>query len=59
MYKVFHNKLAGYLMYKGFVLQGIEICKNSGDRRMNLYLFNNSEKLQNEINEYKNKYYKK
>lgn len=52
-YRVFHNKLAGFLMYKGFVLQGTEISNNSGDRKMNLYIFNDSEQLQNAINEFK------
>jgi hypothetical protein len=50
---IFHNSLAGYLMWKGFVLQGIEKSKNSGDRNLNIYYFNDSEQLQNKINEYK------
>jgi hypothetical protein len=50
---IFHNKLAGYLMYKGFVLQALDISKNSADRKMNLYIFNDSEQLQNAISEFK------
>lgn len=50
---IFHNKLAGYLMYKGFVLQKIDISKNSKQRKMNIYYFNNTEQLQKTIQEYK------
>lgn len=50
---IFHNKLAGYLMYKGFVLQNMGKSKNSKGRKLNIYYFNDSEDLQNKINEYK------
>ena len=50
---IFHNSLAGYLMFKGFVLQGMEKSNNSGKRNLNIYYFNDSEQLQNRINEYK------
>ena len=50
---IFHNKLAGYLMYKGFLLQNINKSHNSGSRKLNIYYFNDSKQLQNVINEYK------
>jgi len=50
---IFHNSLAGYLMFKGFVLQSIGKSKNSGDRKLNIYYFNDSEQIQNRIIEYK------
>ncbi|GEM_PF-1126986 len=50
---IFHNSLAGYLMYKGFVLQNMGKSKNSGERNLNIYYFNDSEQIQNKINEYK------
>ena len=50
---IFHNSLAGYLMFKGFVLQNIGKSKNSGNRKLNIYYFNDSEQIQNRIIEYK------
>ena len=47
---VFTQKLALYLMYKGFVLQNID-KKNDSNR--NIFIFNNSDELQVSINEYK------
>lgn len=56
LFKVFNNKLAGYLMFNGCVLQGLDISKNSGDKKMNLYLFNNSCRLQELIDRFTNEH---
>lgn len=50
---VFHNKCAGFLMFKGFVLQDMDKSRNSGDRKLNIYYFNDSEQIQNAISEFK------
>ncbi len=40
-------------MFKGFVLQNMDKSKNSNERKLNIYYFNNSEQLQNAIKEFK------
>jgi hypothetical protein len=50
---IFHNRLAGYLMFNGFVLQNMGQSKNSKERKLNIYYFNDSEQLQNKIQEYR------
>lgn len=50
---IFNNKLAGFLMYKGFVLQKIGISKNSKERKLNIYYFNDNEDIKKSINEFK------
>lgn len=50
---IFTQKLALYLMYKGFVLLNIE-KRNKNNSTMNVFIFNNSEELQSSIKEYKN-----
>jgi hypothetical protein len=45
------QKLMGFLTMKGFVLQSIEEDKRNPN--MNVYIFNDSDEIQNAIQEYK------
>jgi len=47
----FSQKLAGWLMFKGFILQGMRADKNATGR--NVFIFNDSEELQNIFKEFK------
>lgn len=47
---VYSQKVAGYLMMNGFVLQGMELAK-SGER--NVFIFNDSDDLNKRIENYK------
>ena len=42
-------RLAGYLMYKGFVLK---LMRKDQKTRRNIFIFNNTSELQNAIQEY-------
>jgi len=46
------QKLAGYLMMRGFVLKGIKPDTTQNTKR-NIFLFNNTYELINAINDYK------
>lgn len=46
---IFSQSLAGFLLMRGFVLQGIRADKRT---RRNVFLFNDSEQLQSAINDY-------
>ncbi len=48
---VFSQKLAGYLMMKGFVLVGMEQGRNNSGK--NVFYFNNSDELKLSMIEYK------
>ena len=50
-YIVMSQKLAGYLMQRGFVLQKLKPTNKDGVRR-NIFIFNESEQLINAIHEY-------
>lgn len=50
-YFVRSQRLAGFLMQKGFVLQGIKPSNDNSER--NVFLFKNSEELCQRIQEYK------
>jgi len=53
IYNCFSQKLAGFLLTNGFAITGIKSdLKNTGKT---IYLFQNSELLQNAISKYKNK----
>jgi hypothetical protein len=47
---VFNQKVAGYLMLKGFTLKGIE--KAHKNQNMNVFIFNDSDQLKEQISEY-------
>lgn len=49
-YFIRSQRLAGYLMQKGFVLQGLKPDKDSN---RNIFLFKNSDELLEKIQEYK------
>jgi hypothetical protein len=49
---VFNQKVAGYLMLKGFTLKGIE--KYHKNPNMNVFIFNDSEQLKEQISKYDN-----
>lgn len=51
-FTIFSQYLAGLLLCKGFVLVGVEPQKNGSGK--NVFFFNNSEELQNEIRKFKN-----
>lgn len=51
MFVIFSQRLAGWLMLKGFVLQGIQ--KDKKQSRRNVFLFNNSDELIENIKTYK------
>ena len=53
-YIVLSQKLAGYLMQKGFVLQKLKPTNKNGSKR-NVFIFNESEELIKSIHEYSNK----
>ena len=48
---IFTQRLAGFLMYRGFVL--VDIKPNRSRPEMHDFLFNDSIELQKTINEYK------
>lgn len=49
--KIIHSqRMAGYLMLKGFVL--LEIKANLKDKGRNIYLFNESDELNNALDKY-------
>ena len=48
---IFSQRLAGYLMYSGFVLGGTRPDENGSGR--NLFFFKNSKELQQTINNYR------
>ena len=48
---IFSQRLAGYLMYKGFVLGGIRQDSEGSGR--NLFFFKNSKNIQDVIKEYR------
>lgn len=52
-YVIFNQRLAGYLMYKGFVLKRMSKADNNSSK--NVFLFNESEELFKRIKEYKDK----
>ena len=52
-YIVFNMATAGYLMMRGFVIKRIERT-NKGDKWKNIFIFNDSEKLKEAIQDYKN-----
>ena len=49
-YVVFNQKVAGFLMVKGFVLKKIE--KSHENSHMNVFIFNDTRELRNKISEY-------
>lgn len=50
--KIIHNqRLAGYLMYRGFVLQGLE--KSNIDSRKNIFLFKDSDEIRLAVSDFK------
>ena len=51
MKTIFSQKLAGYLMLKGFVLVGMEQGKNLSGK--NVFYFNDSDELKSAMEEYK------
>lgn len=51
---IFSQRLAGYLMYSGFVLGGIRPDENGSGR--NLFFFKNSEEIQKAIEKYRNEH---
>jgi len=51
MFVVKTQRLAGYLMQKGFVLQRID--QDYKDPKRNVFLFNRSDELNNAVKEYK------
>lgn len=53
-YIVMSQRLAGYLMQRGFVLQKLKPTNKNGVRR-NVFIFNESEELIKAIHEYSNK----
>ena len=53
-YIVLSQKVAGYLMQKGFVLQKLKPTNKNGSKR-NVFIFNESEELIKSIHEYSNK----
>ena len=53
-YIVLSQKVAGYLMQKGFVLQKLKPTNKEGLKR-NVFIFNESEELIKSIHEYSNK----
>jgi len=46
------QKLAGYLMMRGFVLKGVKPDTTQNTKR-NMFMFNNTYELANAINDYK------
>ncbi|MGK4040963.1 DUF5659 domain-containing protein [Heyndrickxia oleronia] len=48
---IFNQKLAGFLMMRGFVLHGLE--KSHFDNRRNVFIFNQSENIEKTIQEFK------
>ncbi|GIN23139.1 DUF5659 domain-containing protein [Siminovitchia fordii] len=51
-YIVFNQRLAGYLMQKGFVLKKLKKTNKEGSNR-NVFVFNHSDSLIQAINEFK------
>ena len=51
MKTIFSQRLAGYLMVKGFVLVGIEQGRNNSGK--NVFYFNDSDELCKAMKEYK------
>ena len=51
MKTIFSQKLAGYLMLKGFVLVGMEQGRNLSGK--NVFYFNDSDELKSAMDEYK------
>lgn len=49
---IFNNRLAGYLMYKGFVLKKMGKSDKKGSN-LNIYFFNESDDLHKRIEEFK------
>ena len=49
-YTVFNQRLAGYLMLNGFVLEGIAPSKKNPSKRV--FFFRNSNELQDAINKF-------
>jgi len=48
------QKLAGYLMMRGFVLKGLIPDNNiNANNKRNIFMFNNTYELTNAINDYK------
>lgn len=50
MFKVFNQRLAGFLMLKGFKLVSVEPNKNI--KKFNIFTFENSDKLSKAIKQY-------
>lgn len=48
---IFSQRMAGYLLISGFVLQGIE---KSADGSRNVFIFNDSDPIKRKMDEYKN-----
>lgn len=51
MRTIFSQRLAGYLMTKGFVLVGMEQCRNNSGK--NVFYFNDSDELRSTMEDYK------
>lgn len=51
---IFSQRLAGYLMYSGFVLGGTRPDENGSGR--NLFFFKNSKELQEAMNNYRKRH---
>ena len=51
MFKIFNQRIAGYLMMQGFRL--VTIKPNTKSNRYNVFEFENSDKLNQAIREYK------
>lgn len=49
-YEIFNQKLAGYLMQRGFVLQGIRPNKDGSGR--NVFLFRDTVELRQAVGDY-------
>ena len=47
---IFSQRLAGYLMFRGFVL--LKMCDDLKDRRKHVFIFNESDELRQAIDDY-------
>lgn len=57
MFKVFNQRLAGYLMMQGFRL--IALTRNDHNPLLNVFVFEKSKELMQEIKNYQNIKYQK
>ena len=50
MKHIFSQKLAGYLMYRGFVL--LKVCEDLKNPRKHVFIFNESKEIRDAIDDY-------